>query len=125
MNDPPDMEIRSEDLAYWYLRLNGLLTTTNFIVHPDRGRDQETDVDVLGVRFPHRAENLERPMKDDDFFVNIRDRTLVAIAEVKSGRCDLNGPWTNPRRRNMLRVLMAIGLFQKREETLLRARFTR
>lgn len=47
-----------ERLAYWYFRLNGFLTTENFIVHPDEGKDQRTDADLLAVRFQHRAENV-------------------------------------------------------------------
>jgi hypothetical protein len=112
------MDIRSENLAYWYLRLNGFLTTVNFVVHPDQGDRQETDVDVLGVRFPYRAENLQRPMRDDELFSRVRDRLFVVIAEVKSGRCALNGPWTKPERRNMLRVVSAIGAFAKEEAEL-------
>ncbi len=44
--------IKYEQLGYWYLRLNGFLTIPNFVVHPDVGHNQETDVDILGVRFP-------------------------------------------------------------------------
>ena len=112
------MDIRSERLAYWYLRLNGFLTIPNFVVHSDRGDNQETDVDVLGVRFPYRAENLHRPMKDDLHFARFRERSFITIAAVKSGRCALNGPWTNPARQNMLRVLRAIGAFPKTESDL-------
>jgi hypothetical protein len=39
-----------------------------------------------------------------------RDRIDVVIAEIKTGRCALNGPWTDPGRRNMQRVLAAIGV---------------
>ena len=109
------MDIRPENLAYWYLRLNGFLTIQNFVVHPDRGDSQGTEVDILGVRFPYRAENLERPMQDDAPFAQLRDKTWIAIAEVKSGRCGLNGPWTHPERRNMLRVLRAIGAYPEAE----------
>lgn len=105
------MDIRSEQLAYWYLRLNGFLTIANFVVHPDRGLNQETDVDLLGVRFPYRHENLYRPMRDDNHFERVKDKPLIILAEVKTGRCGLNGPWTNPKRQNMLRVLRAIGAF--------------
>ena len=35
-----------------FFRLNGCLTTENFVVHPDGGRDQRTVADILGVRFP-------------------------------------------------------------------------
>lgn len=103
-------EINSEDLAYWYLRLNGFLTIRNFIVHPDRGSNQETDVDLLAVRFPFRGENLKRPMQDDHIFAGVNVPYLV-FAEVKSGQCSLNGPWTRPERQNMFRVLQAVGAF--------------
>src|SRR2546421_2682459 len=69
--DRPDsetVEIKSEQLAYWYLRLNGFLSIPNFVVHPDEGRRQRTDVDLLAVRFPYRSENLRRPMRDDSLF---------------------------------------------------------
>jgi hypothetical protein len=110
------MIIRAEDLGYWYLRLNGFLTTTNFIVHPDTGPNQETEVDVLGLRFPYRAENLIQPMRDDRLFTEGHDRPLVAIAEIKAGVCDLNGPWKDRDRNNMLRVMRAIGAFPSSED---------
>jgi hypothetical protein len=37
------------------------------------------------------------------------------IAEVKLGECSLNGPWTNPARQNMQRVLSAVGVYEPRE----------
>jgi hypothetical protein len=86
------MDISSEQLAYWYLRLNGFLTIPNFVVHPDQGGNQETDVDVLGVRFPYREENLGLPMEDEKHFRKFPDKAFITIAEVKSGRCGLNGP---------------------------------
>jgi hypothetical protein len=49
-----------EQLAYWYFRLNGFVTTVTFGVHPEEGSEQRTDVDVLGVRSPHRAELLNQ-----------------------------------------------------------------
>ena len=64
MSPTPDT-LTPERLAYWYFRLNGFLTTENFIVHPDRGPNQRTDADLLAVRFAHRKENLVRPMTDD------------------------------------------------------------
>jgi hypothetical protein len=53
--------IKTEKLVYWYLRLNGFLTIENFVVHPDQSREQRTDVDIIGVRFPFRAELLKKP----------------------------------------------------------------
>jgi len=37
----------------------------------------------------------------------------IVIAEVKRGRCNLNGPWTTPSKQNMHRVLYAVGAFPK------------
>jgi hypothetical protein len=102
-----------EKVAYWYFRLNGCLTIPNFVVHPDRGRDQETDVDIIAVRFPFRAENLLRPMKDDPDIARDGLRTRIIFAEVKTSVCSLNGPWTNKDRRNMQRLLSAVGVFPK------------
>jgi hypothetical protein len=108
-------EIKAEGLAYWYLRLNGFLTIVNFVVHPDTGSDQRTDVDILGVRFPHRAELLRSPMQDDDLFTGVNSKPYIAIAEVKKGTCKLNGPWTRPADKNMHRVLRAIGAFPDKD----------
>jgi hypothetical protein len=104
--------IPTEDLAYWFLRLNGCLTTRNFIVHPEGRRDDSgTDADVLAVRFPHRQELQIAPLKDHQWFNTHPGRLLVLIAEVKKGLCALNGPWTNRERRNVSRVLQAIGVY--------------
>jgi hypothetical protein len=103
------VEITAEKLAYWYLRLNGFLTTQNFVVHPDSGRDQRTDADILGIRFPYRAELSPNPMRDESLFATVKDKPYIVIAEVKKGRCKLNGPWTDPKLENLQRVLKAIG----------------
>jgi hypothetical protein len=97
-----------ERLAYWYFRLNGFLTTVNFVVHSEEGMAVRTDVDVLGVRFPHRAELLTNPMPDDARFGG-KTKPYVVIAEVKKDRCGLNGPWTRHADRNLQRVLAAMG----------------
>lgn len=109
------MQITSEQLAYWYLRLNGFLTIQNFIVHPDTGSEQRTDVDILGVRFPHRAELKPNPMIDDEPFVQFKDRPYIIIAEVKKSTCSLNGPWTATGKENLQRVLRAIGAFPENQ----------
>jgi hypothetical protein len=101
-----------ERLAYWYLRLNGFLLLENFVVHPDRGTEQRTDADLLGVRFKHRRELMDSPMKDDEAVSDCETLCHVIIAEVKRGPCALNGPWTNPEDENMQRVLKAIGCFE-------------
>lgn len=108
-------EISSEKLAYWYLRLNGFLTITNFVIHPDLGRGQRTDVDILGCRFPFRQELLENSMLDDELVILSEEKITIVIAEVKRRVCNLNGPWTRPEMKNMHRVLRAVGAFPDQE----------
>jgi len=36
------IRIDPENFAYWYLRLNGFLTITNFVVHPDEWTARQT-----------------------------------------------------------------------------------
>jgi hypothetical protein len=106
-------KINPEEIAYWFFRLNGCTTITNFVVHPDRRGSQRTDVDVLAVRFPYRAELLtsSEPMVDHSVFTT-EQKTEIIFAEVKHGLCRLNGPWTNPSSENMHRVLYALGTFE-------------
>ena len=108
-----NFSIKADDLAYWYLRLNGFLTTHNFIVHDERYADQRTDVDILGVRFPFRN---EINMPDSDCFSKFKTKPLFIFVEATKGRCKLNGPWTCPEKENMQRVLNSIGAFK--EETI-------
>lgn len=87
-----------ERLAYWYFRLNGFLTTENFVVHPDIGNNQPTDADLLGMRFAHRAENLIDPMQDDPKVAECETLVNAVIVEVKTGQCALNGLGPTPKR---------------------------
>jgi hypothetical protein len=98
-----------ERLGYWYLRFNGFMTTENFVVHPDRGNQQRTDADLLAVRFANRSELCTRPMQDDPFVTDCSTLINLVIVEIKTGRCALNGPWTNPKKKNIQSVLRAIG----------------
>lgn len=104
------MKIKAEDLAYWFFRLNGFLTTLNFILHAERKGATGTDVDILGVRFPYRAELFDNTMIDFCEFTKITSCPYIVIAEVKLGKCDLNGPWMSPEKKNFQRVLRAIGI---------------
>jgi hypothetical protein len=107
------VEVNSESLAYWFFRLNGFFTITNFVVHPDRGGRQRTDVDIFGVRFPYRCEIVSNPMQDFEVFAKIKDKPFIAFAEVKQDICNLNGPWTDRAKGNMHRVLHALGALEK------------
>ncbi len=105
------LEVHPEKLAYWYFRLNGCFTITNFVLHPDIGRGQKTDVDIFAVRLPYREELLINSMQDDPIFLPNNNRLKVILAEVKTNTCNLNGPWTDPEQENMQRALKASGAF--------------
>src|SRR4030042_5270975 len=64
--DKKRLSINSEDLAYWYFRLNGFLTIQNLVVHQNSGSQQETEIDIIAARFPYRTElpENENPMQD-------------------------------------------------------------
>lgn len=116
----PAPRLDPERVAYWYLRLNGFLQFENFVVHPATYGGQRTDADLIGVRFPHRAERLiDNPvdlMVDDKDTLQLSpDKIDVIIAEVKTGRCALNGPWTNADAQNIQRVLAAVGCLSENE----------
>lgn len=106
---PGPVRRRPERLAYWYFRLNGFMTIEDFAVHPDRGENPRTDVDILAARFKYRSENVETPMEDDPTIINCPAFANIILAEIKTRYCDLNGPWTNRRAGNMQRVLRAVG----------------
>jgi hypothetical protein len=121
--DRAAMPIPTERLAYWFFRVNGFLTIENFVVHREEGGSQGTDADLLGVRFPHRQElrlDDDRFMRDyphfDAVYAGPDPKPLLALVEVKADECALNGPWTQPRRGNMQRVLRAAGLLAGEEE---------
>lgn len=107
----------AEQIAYWYFRLNGFLLTDNFYVHPRREGGARTDADLLAVRFPHRAERLfddsnDIMVDDAELLFLTRDRIDVLMVEVKEGKCQINGPWTESSHQNIQRVLSAIGCVQ-------------
>jgi hypothetical protein len=86
--------MKSNDLALWYLRLNGFLSVPNFVLHPTRRGPQVTEADIIAVRFPHRAEFDEDPNADDRRFAKRVTKPYFIVAESTSGICKLNDPWT-------------------------------
>lgn len=101
--------LTAEEVAYWYLRLNGFLMIQNFIVHGDRRGRTRTDIDVLGVRFRWRREHIADPMRDDDW-VRVSDRTIVVFCDAKKGPEDLNPTWTDRNQKMMESFLTLIGV---------------
>ncbi len=109
---------RSQDIAYWFLRLNGFFTIANFVVHPVlRRHPAETDGDLLGVRFPNRLEmrGFDVPLIDHPVFTDGDERVDFVIAEVKHGPCALNDTWTNGSRRVIQYTLDAAGIIDPEE----------
>jgi len=105
--------MKDQELAYWYFRLNGFFTMNNFILHSDRKGPQKTDCDILGVRFPYRAEFSEQNDFDEkEFRIAV---PYFVIAEVTTSPCKLNGPWTEPSKRNVDAVFAALGLLKQEE----------
>jgi hypothetical protein len=109
------LSMEPTDLAHWYFRLNGFFIMPNFILHP-RGRgSQRTDADILGFRFPYRAEFADMPDFDDVDFRSI-DRPVLLCVEVTRGECKLNGPWTEQERGNIQELLRALGPYDCDDE---------
>lgn len=104
------MKFSSEAVGYWYFRLNGFLTIPNFVLHPDEGANQRSDADIIGIRFPYRAELFRDPMRDDGVFAAI-DKPFIVVAEIKRGRCEINRTYRNPNEQNVQRLLRAVGVF--------------
>ncbi len=107
----------TEELAYWFSRLNGCFTFKNFAVHPDEDGAQRTDVDLVALRFRHRQElrNASRAMEDHELLRNQEKYIVVYFVEVKTGECQLNGPWRERNRANMQPVFDALGFFPENE----------
>lgn len=104
--------MNSEKVAYWFFRLNGCFTFENFIVHPDTKGGQQTDADLIALRFMHRSElkTSGEPMQDHSLFNPQQRQISVFLVEVKTTECAINGPWKKRERRNLHRVLYAMGL---------------
>jgi hypothetical protein len=99
-----------ERLAYWYLRLNGFLLLPNVMIHPEVGRNPMGEIDVLGVRFPHRRELLTNSMEDDRPFTQFK-KPLIVLGEVAKGQTKVNASWRDRSKRNIDRMMRLVGAF--------------
>jgi hypothetical protein len=126
---------RSEEVAEWYFRLNGFFLIPGFIVHPDTPKPYaRTEADLLGIRLKDSSEGVWRSrtdrfrentnrssMEDDQILINPTKvgtvkKHLIAMVEVKSSTCDINGPWSDGAahgddilKSNMARALARVG----------------
>ena len=111
---------RAEQVANWYFRLNGFLSIPGFIIHPDRQRlFPRTEADLIAVRFPYSAEKIaDRDMEDDPLIINLAKppQILFILVEVKSGTCNINGPWSRREEGNMQRVIRRLGFAKDNDE---------
>jgi hypothetical protein len=100
--------------------LNGFLSIPGYVVHPDEpSANPRTEADLMAVRFPHSVEKIDRGrMPDDKLIEGITSgsQVLFILVEVKAGRCDINGPWSNRQKRNMQRAIHRLGFAATEDE---------
>lgn len=79
-----------EELAYWYLRLNGFFPITNFVFHSIKEEDKKcynADADILGIRPPNVREVIKkRTVEFDDKIISgyEKSRCVFVYCEVKT-----------------------------------------
>src|SRR5260221_5710349 len=122
----------AEQLTYWYLRLNGFLPLTNFVLHDDvddavgaEDRHRTSDADLLAVRFPHVRERIGGMPQDwdngrfEEWGVDLR-QTLGFIVEVKSGEWSAED--LAERHWRVARGIDRLGIFPEEDATLIAER---
>ncbi|MBP8149680.1 MAG: hypothetical protein KAY21_08190 [Limnohabitans sp.] len=78
----------AEELAYWYLRLNGFFPISNFVVHKSSLVSHTSDVDLLAIRPPFVYEEVGGQSQDWDSYLTGKldfNRSIGLVCEVKSG----------------------------------------
>lgn len=75
-----------EELAYWYLRLNGFFPITNFVIH---SRPHHAEADILAIRPPNVSEEIRvgRKLVCDNEIVSDGEesKNIFVYCEVKTG----------------------------------------
>ena len=78
----------SEEIAYWYLRLNGFFPISNFVIHKTDINKHTSDADVLGIRTPFVFEEIggQKCDWDDHFIAKFESGSIIGIiCQVKGG----------------------------------------
>ncbi len=81
-----------EEIAYWYLRLNGFFPITNFVIHRSSEIEHSSDCDILAIRLPSVYEEIGGNPDDwdNDLAKELGfEHTIGVICEVKTGAYDL------------------------------------
>lgn len=92
------MKNYGEELAYWYLRLNGFFVLDNFVYHRTK-HNRNSDADLLAIRLPYVKEPVGGNIEDWDekLFSNLNEYDVLGVlCEVKTGpRPDLSRKFEN------------------------------
>ncbi|MED1043998.1 hypothetical protein P4T54_05635 [Bacillus mycoides] len=81
------MKNYGEELAYWYLRLNGFFVLDNFVYHQTQ-HNRNGDADLLAIRLPHVKEEVGGNTNDWDkkLFSYLEEYDVAGVlCEVKTG----------------------------------------
>lgn len=124
-HDEWDKACRAEEVARFYLKLQGYFTLNNFALHKDLSAyDLTTEADLLAVRLMHSCEHLARRRLADcpelERILHSSRRSIFLIVEVKSSACSINASWDyerNPRgsEANHLYAIKRAGLWSVRD----------
>jgi len=107
--------MKSEGLAYWYFRLNGFLISQNYIIHPNHCGSQRTEIDILGVRFPYKAEIINGKKMADEAIFESKNKPYIIIADATISPCKLNDAWIDPAKKNIHDFLRVVGAFEDKD----------
>lgn len=80
-----------EELAYWYLRLNGFFPLIDFVIHKSNQFKYRSDIDIIAIRPPHVFEEVGGKKPDwDERLTDCFDfnQYVGLICEVKTGGFD-------------------------------------
>lgn len=89
---------RAEEVANFYLKLNGFFTLANFALHKDRrALDLSTEADLLAIRLKHSCEHVGgrklNPCNRLSRILVHTDLSAFLIVEVKATACAINSAW--------------------------------
>ena len=104
-----------EELAYWYLRLNGFFPLKDFVLHAGNTLEYTSDCDLLAVRPPHVFEEIGGQAADWDPKIShlfADGCTVGMVCEVKTGRYQLDELF---QRANLLYAVRRLGLAEDSE----------
>ncbi|MFT9598570.1 hypothetical protein, partial [Mesobacillus sp.] len=92
------MKNYGEELAYWYLRLNGFFVIDNFVYHRTEN-NRNGDADLIALRLPYVKEPIGGNLGDWDkrLFSHLEEYDVLAVlCEVKTGhRANLSRTFEN------------------------------